>query len=473
VSVEFDQTFKDAFQSANAVISSANTGINSLKFDMTDTDSKSAYFPVANITSTVSVVNKYGGKYSSSYQITDVAARDHLIFKYAVGETSSSTISVSVDGTETTYTFYFPVSTEASTSFAVADPNVWAHEAYLTGSIAALAKDQTLDAQYISFEYKLATADTWTKVTTTEHAADEQKDYTYTATLTNLQADTKYICRLKYDDGTNSYVSSDKSFTTDAATALPYGNMDTWTYGKTNTNTWYLGVEASDANGFWDSSNPGTTTGLGSMVNKNVTTGVDSPVHTAGGKAAQLKSISAAGKFAAASLYAGQFNGLVGMSGAKIDFGRPFTSRPTQLKGWYQYTTGAIDMCGDNQPANTVSKGDTDLWSAYVVLTTGTYQLDNTNMSGTAKDFNALLNDPNDTFVVGYGALPDASCIASSDWKEFTVDIKYKNLVTKPTHIIIVFSSSKYGDYFTGSTSSLLYLDDVELVYGTPTIVTK
>jgi hypothetical protein len=209
---------------------------------------------------------------------------------------------------------------------------------------------------------------------------------------------------------------------------------------------------------------------MGALVNVNVTTPEESIVHTAGGKAAKLQSIYKV-KFAAASLYTGNFNSLSGTDGAKIDFGRPFTARPTQLKGWYKYSTGAIDYCGSGQPAGTVSKGDTDLWSAYIVLTTGRYQLDNTNMSGTSKDFNALLNDENDTFVVAYGALADSKCVAASDWTQFTVDLKYKNLVTKPTHIIIVFSASKYGDYFTGSTSSLLYLDDLELVYGQPTLI--
>lgn len=32
-------------------------------------------------------------------------------------------------------------------------------------------------------------------------------------------------------------------------------------------------------------------------------------------------------------------------------------------------------------------------------------------------------------------------------------------------YIIIVASSSKYGDYFTGGDGSIMYLDDLELVY--------
>jgi hypothetical protein len=88
-------------------------------------------------------------------------------------------------------------------------------------------------------------------------------------------------------------------------------------------------------------------------------------------------------------------------------------------------------------------------------------------MESTSKDFPTLLQDDNDDFVVAYGALSDDFCRQSvTDWTEFNVELTYKNFTAKPTHVIIVFSSSKYGDYFTGSTSSVLYLDDLELVYG-------
>ena len=38
----------------------------------------------------------------------------------------------------------------------------------------------------------------------------------------------------------------------------------------------------------------------------------------------------------------------------------------------------------------------------------------------------------------------------------------------KPTYILIVASASKYGDYFTGSTSSVLLLDEFELLFDDP-----
>ena len=51
-------------------------------------------------------------------------------------------------------------------------------------------------------------------------------------------------------------------------------------------------------------------------------------------------------------------------------------------------------------------------------------------------------------------------------WKELNIPLVYRSLTTKPTHLIIVCSASKYGDYFYGSDSSVLHLDDFELEYG-------
>lgn len=48
---------------------------------------------------------------------------------------------------------------------------------------------------------------------------------------------------------------------------------------------------------------------------------------------------------------------------------------------------------------------------------------------------------------------------------EFRIPIEYRSTDTKPTSIILVASSSKYGDYFTGGIGSTMWLDDLELVY--------
>ena len=256
------------------------------------------------------------------------------------------------------------------------------------------------------------------------------------------------------------------SFTTEGVTALVNGNLDGWyKSGK----TWYAASQdyfTTNGGSFWDSSNPGTTTGAGALVNVNPTQGNSATVHTMGGQSAELKSQYASafgiGKFAAASLYAGKFNSLVGTNGAKIDFGQPFTSRPTQLHGFFQYTAGVIDYKGDSTPADLgiVKDKTLDQCAVYIALTTKAYQVNNTDLS-TFIDFN---NDPG---IVAYGELPASDCVSTNGaWKEFAIDLKYHSLTTKPTHIIVVCSSSKYGDYFTGSTNSVMYVDDLELIYG-------
>ena len=50
-------------------------------------------------------------------------------------------------------------------------------------------------------------------------------------------------------------------------------------------------------------------------------------------------------------------------------------------------------------------------------------------------------------------------------WIEYTIPIDYRDIDTLPTHIIISCAASQYGDYFTGYSSSKLWIDKAELVY--------
>ena len=51
------------------------------------------------------------------------------------------------------------------------------------------------------------------------------------------------------------------------------------------------------------------------------------------------------------------------------------------------------------------------------------------------------------------------------EFTEKEITLEYSNKTVKPTHILVVATSSKYGDYFAGAVGSVLWLDDVELVY--------
>jgi len=375
-----------------------------------------------------------------------------------VAETGNiSKPNVSVDDTETVYTFTFNVSTEV-TKLGIEAANAWSNFAYLRGSI--LSSTEELDPNSMYFEYKKSDSEEWQKATATYESESE----IFKTTLNNLTPSTEYNYRLAYSKNGQEYASDIATLTTEGATVLHNGNLDIWTQVD---KTRYPGSsdEAGNTTCFWNTSNPGTSQGLGALGGAvNPTIGVTSPVHTPGGQAAELKSTEKANVFAAASLYTGNFNGLVISSmSANMEFGKPFTSRPSALHGFYKYTPAVINMV-DRIPAGvSITKDETmDQCAIFIALATKSFQFNN-------KNEDEYIDYANDTAIIAYGELPSGAATAGTDYVEFNIPLIYKDITTKPTHIIIVCSASKYGDYMTGGTGSTMYVDDLELVYGEPT----
>jgi hypothetical protein len=95
----------------------------------------------------------------------------------------------------------------------------------------------------------------------------------------------------------------------------------------------------------------------------------------------------------------------------------------------------------------------------YCVLLSESLVVDNTKME-------EFPNWETDSRVIAYGALPAEQNVDSKgEWKEVNIPLVYRTLTRKPTHLLIVFSSSKYGDYFHGGEGSTLYLDDFSFEY--------
>ena len=283
----------------------------------------------------------------------------------------------------------------------------------------------------------------------------DSTDFYVDVKLKGLTPNTSYEYRLRYAQGEDETVGNLESFTTEQQIELYNGGFENWNQIGA---AWY----ANEAGvSFWDSSNPGSTS-LGESY--NVTTSTESPVYS-GKYAAKLESKYIVIKFAAASLYTGKFKELVGTKGAKLDWGVSFTSRPTALKGWMQYAPKAIDRVGSGLPASAPAKGDMDQCGMFVALLTQAISIDNTDLS-TIPDLET------DSRVVAYGTLPQEQNVDSNgEWKEVNIPLVYRDLTTKPSHLLIVFSSSKYGDYFHGGTGSTLYLDDFAFEYGYNPIV--
>ena len=452
VSVVFDEALLAKYADRTITVSVDGGAGNSLNFGRDEAGrDKQAYFPVADLTAKISISKPQGAidatPYEYSYTIDDVKAKHWYVLTYRLPDTGDGDFTITYDPTMTTYEYDFVVNPVAKNTASLT-ANAWAKFAYLTA--ADVVSDGSTDISALKFQYKKKADSQWTDAETT------QSEEVYTATVKGLTDNTAYEYRLANADET--FVSTG-SFTTEAAKELPYGDFDDW---YQNDKTIYLGVTGDS---FWDSSNPGTTQGWGELVNVNPTQGVTDPVHTPNGKAAELKTQWATAKLAAASLYTGSFGGLVGdgfiPSGAQINFGQPFTSRPTALKGWFQYKPEVIDNdrqeVGNYKPS---MKGQTDICSIYIAMATEVCQVDNTSSDNITIDFE---NDPR---IIAYGELPIDQCVdTNGQWKAFNIPLTYKSLTDKPTHIIVVCSSSKYGDYFTGANGSVMYLDDFSLVY--------
>lgn len=443
VTVNFDEAFKEAFQSTVVTVSSAVAGVSGFKF-MPGATNQPVYFPVGNLETQIDITNKNGEKHNKSTTITSVKARDHYILNYKLANEGKGSITVTASGDETVYTFSFPVTTEVTTSLAMKDINAWSDFAYVTGYISGTEEGKTLDPAKMLFEYKASNATDWNTTTPMQEGSD------FKATLKNLTPNTQYQCRLVYRNGSEEYLSSAQGFKTETQNKIPNLGFDDW---YKNGKHYYPNATSEI---FWDSGNEGANT----ITEKNPTRPEETDVIK--GKAAKLFSLTTAGKFAAGSLFTGDFGkASLNPLGATLSFGQPFTERPTQLTGYFKYSAGIVDF---SELSYVKSGTDRDSCSIYIALTDWTAPFGVNTGNGTFVDLKA-------SSIIAYGELPKdkvSPATTMSAYEKFTIDIKYRDLTRKPTYILIVCSSSKYGDYFTGSTSSVLYLDEFDLIYGEP-----
>ena len=74
------------------------------------------------------------------------------------------------------------------------------------------------------------------------------------------------------------------------------------------------------------------------------------------------------------------------------------------------------------------------------------------------------LFDPKDPSVIAYGTLED-NVGTGGEYKEFTIELEYRDTERRPTHVLVVATASKYADYFTGGNGSVLYIDEFEFLF--------
>lgn len=261
----------------------------------------------------------------------------------------------------------------------------------------------------------------------------------FTATLSGLSASTTYKYRVSVDGTTGS----EQTFTTVAAVALENGKLENWSQdGK----VW--NPNAADADPFWGTGNPGAANFIG-----NLTEPTDESIS---GKAALLETKNAIIKLGAGNLFTGDFQ-LDGLNGL-LHFGREFSSFPTALRLYYKYTSTTINMIGDNVGDLASMKGEPDICHIYIALSDKSEPYEIRNNPSNRQLFNK-----DDANIIAYGEF--SSNQSTSSYKQIEIPLEYRYTNRTPKYIIIVASSSKYGDYYIGGVGSKLWLDEMELVY--------
>lgn len=331
-----------------------------------------------------------------------------------------------------------------------ASPAVWADRVTLTATIL------NPDATNAAIEWRRLGSQQWNRATpAAAPGARAEAGTTITATVTGLTAGTTYEYRAVCD----GYESKPYTFTTEAAAQLPNAGFEEW---NTTSKKYYL-ICTDENSMFWDCGNQGSST-----MNKNVTTPATDKKHS-GTYSAKLESqfvgISSIGKFAAGNMFVGKYLATDGTDGI-LGWGRPFTSRPKALRGYVHYTPAAITDVAKDAPAEYV-KGEMDRGIIYIAIvdnTTTAYKSERYPCVVKTKANERNLFDKNDANVIAYGEKVFEGATAGSDMVPFEITLDYRTEDVKACNIILTISASKGGDYFTGG-SSVMYVDDLELVY--------
>ncbi|MBQ8580717.1 MAG: PCMD domain-containing protein [Alistipes sp.] len=336
----------------------------------------------------------------------------------------------------------YVLETDVKVQITAAD--AWAKVAWLYGA----AEEGTR----VGFRYRMVGEEAWSEVPNVK-----QEGGTFSACVKGLQEASDY----EFIAYSNEDLSPVVQRRTETTRPLENGGFEDWCVVKDIVYPY-----AEGGSPFWASGNVGA-----SIANATVTEGVkDTRPGSSGKLSARLTSIFAnvfgIGRFAAGNLYIGNYVRNDGTHGI-INFGRPFTARPVALRGWVKYERGLIDYITTQPPGVTLQKGDPDCGSLYIAL--GDW--DPAVYGGTAESPVEVATrriaetafDKDAEAVIGYGELLLTESV--NGWTEVTIPIDYRSTSRVPTHILVTFAASRYGDYFTGSSKSVLWVDDFELIY--------
>lgn len=361
---------------------------------------------------------------------------------------------------------------------------VWATKATVHADV-----DETENAgKPVQFAYRAGSGE-WMFA---DAVKNETSNGNYHLEIKNLTPSTEYTYKLVVG---GEDAGDPATFTTEAAPNLPNASFE---YVSLVTGTEYYkfydpncGVDEGKTM-FWGSGNGEGPDGTNGSANLGyIITQVDKNDKKDGTQSVKLVNSEAAGLLTAGNIFAGQFRQINGMEGGVVDFGRPWTSRPSALKFWAKYTTGKIDTNADKIPSSEgLSSKDYD--RAQIKIAIGNWNFRDYNGAskitpvgvdtGNPSTFVDFFDDRvdkadgkrggtiangdlviyNDGYSISRGAKVTAT---TSGWIEYTIPIHYYNEDVYPETIIISCSASQFGDYFAGYKGSTLWLDGFQLIY--------
>lgn len=339
-------------------------------------------------------------------------------------------LDVTIFGHTEQWTIYADVTEEV---VSITEADAWSQIIWLYASAP--------EGGTYGFRYREENSDEWIEVPTSMITIEGGSFRTHIDHLTPL---TTYSVQAVYD----GQYSAEMSLTTEATEILPGGSFSNW--WLKNNKIWCPWAE--DGTPYWDTGNTGAAT----LGKSNVYPSDHTP--DGQGLAACLETrfvgIGILGKLAAGSIYTGSFKKIDGTNGI-LDFGRPWTLRPTKLRGYMQYTTAPINYASSEYK---YLMDRPDSCHIYIALTDWNepYEI-RTNPN------NLHLFNKNSPEVIAYGELIRGD--NTDGYVPFEIVLQYRSKSRRPKYILVTCAASKYGDFFTGGAGATLYVDQLELSY--------
>ncbi|MBR4849647.1 MAG: PCMD domain-containing protein [Alistipes sp.] len=352
-------------------------------------------------------------------------------------------------------------------------------------------KAANIDGASIEFAYRKRGSEEWLKVENGWYASDSKNPYNryeegfVKAVIRGLEPGAEYEV-IGYADDKQSDV---RVVTTASLYQMPNSNMEEW--GKfTNDQSllptgeagpcWYPFSSVLDM--FWATGNPGGTS-LGEKYNLTYpvyksANATNVPADSTGEVSAFMGSQNVLGmKFAAGNLFVGHYGETIGTN-ATVFFGRPMAQnvKPVAVRFKTKYWRGNINYVdskaasvgveyhiGDKQIK--VMGGQPDLAKVFFCLADWSEP-----HCVNSKDEATFFDPRTASGILGLGYFDSDSnpemVVESTDrWHTMTLPIEYSNPEVVPSQLLLTFTCSGYGDYFTGSSDSWMYIDDIELLY--------